>query len=562
MIETGDNAGTENTGKLEKVAPTADQQRIEAQLDVSAAGEEPVVVDQGDADADSVMVMPPAPELGPIAVEKQSAPVVTPESKEPKVAVVKPKALPAQSKPATVAKADAQPNPEASKATKARRVEPEKVVTALAVTAPEVVAKDEDKEKTLPYQEQPVVKRPSEKTEEEPAKPPAPQASAHDGGSGVPPVETAKNDAFDDGDKDKATLENRAPKEAAKDSKVSDKASSETEELRDDSPSEHYLQALSDFYHPSEDDTRTPEEREAVFTERQVEFQAHLRAKFPRETWNSEHPTKDELNDGMMAMDADFVRYTAPEPVVAAVRELADTMEEVPFRSPAYLTCMYELADRLVPEAAAYETIVINDHTGRLPGFVMVKLINEARAKAKLEPVNVYFANGKNNHLWQTPEARNFTAEGRTLILMSSLKDNDPINIYDAIRENNIAAKIDFAAVGGVSEDIMRVDYRAGVESRVIIGNRSMGATELYADTATLNRGVMEQDGTAVLARQPNRVFDGMTVAKARQEAAKVAAAFQKIMENPPVADMISSDDDVAKTGLFRDIARRFRGRE
>jgi hypothetical protein len=232
MIETGDSSGTESTGELEKIASTVDQQRTEAQLAASVAGERPVEVDQGDTDADSVMVMPPSPTSGSVGVEQPSLSAPTPErngvTEKPQVPLTHQEPTPAV-KPAVQLKL------ETSEATEEKSTKTEKVVTALVVTTPEVIAKDEDREQVPPSQEQPVVERPVEEPEKEPSQPPKPQVGAGDGGSGTSPSETAQNDAFDDDSKreseDTAQTEKHTEEEVVEDLKDLDKSSSR-EKLR------------------------------------------------------------------------------------------------------------------------------------------------------------------------------------------------------------------------------------------------------------------------------------------------------------------------------------------
>jgi hypothetical protein len=215
MIEAGDNSGAESTGDLEKVVSSVDQ-RTGVQLDASAAGEKIAVLDEGDADADSVMATPPG------LVKEQSAIAAS----EPKI--IEEGSPFTSQESASIVKPDAQPTLEAAETTEKKPPKPEKVATALVVNVAEVGIKDSGRGPIAPLPGQ-TAKGPVEKTKETVSVQLAPQVNQQDG----------KDQVHDDGakskEKDIVKTKEQLQKKIPEQPSESEKSLSQVKELRNNS---------------------------------------------------------------------------------------------------------------------------------------------------------------------------------------------------------------------------------------------------------------------------------------------------------------------------------------
>jgi hypothetical protein len=515
MVES---VGTTALEHVEKPDSTSEvDSRTAANLEASARSEVPtVLIEEADGvtDAGEVTVTPPK-----AAPEKQiSEPAAKPAARPLAQKAVTLAATQKPSSPASTPPQESSVEPIKETVQSSGKPAPESTPVEVAkVAAPEAV-KDEPKKVA---DSAPTVPKPTEAATPTSPKAPKPKAEEGDGGSGKPPAETLNTDAFDDGeDNNKNVGSSEGPTQLE----------AQVEDAK-----------VAELVLPKEADTSDEP------SEKDHELRDRLRR---------DHPSTDETNNWLKKSQAESVVHMAPEAVVKRVKELSSEMKETPFRSPTYLTCMYELAEQLRPHLAEYGTLIVSDTNSRLPALVFRNLINEARDAAGLAHVDIRFVNGlAGGNLQDYPGVTDFTtAEGRALIFSDAVIGRSSLDLHEALRQNNPDTGIDVAGVGDYRRESEWVQQQLGEDARVIVGNRSRGVPYLYPDINTLNRGVDRWPGAFEQRRHPANMYDSEAVVRARRDAAQVAEGFSELLGNLPAAS-----ERVAKKSLLKNLARRLK---
>jgi hypothetical protein len=243
----------------------------------------------------------------------------------------------------------------------------------------------------------------------------------------------------------------------------------------------------------------------------------------------------DEIVDPYLKKYTDEVKFTVDPEKIEQIEELCKELD-FPFRSPTAVTCMYELAEQLQPHLAEYSRIVGDDTSGRLPALVYRKLINQARAKAGLPPAQTFFIAGSGEQLWREyfPELAS-PFEGRTLVVTEyTSSGRSPAEMYYSLASHTPEHEVDFAMIGAEegAAEVVKESTEAG--SRIFIGNEgSIVASLLYHPGRVEYKGVFKRAGDARAVRQPKEYYDGAAVARARQDAARIAEKFGELLATP-----------------------------
>jgi hypothetical protein len=240
----------------------------------------------------------------------------------------------------------------------------------------------------------------------------------------------------------------------------------------------------------------------------------------------------DDTNVDYARDIADQIEFTEKPETIARVKAVAEGLEP-PFRSPGALACMYQLAKQLQPHFTEFDTLIVDDISGRIPALVYRKLINDARAAEGLPPTETYFVNGKYGLLINDPLSRDFTApEGRILVFTEFASSAfAALNLYNAILNNQPEAQVDIAAIG-VYRPMGAIRTHLETGSNLYIGDNgpAMGELLYHTSKSVRYKGVFKTTDDIIGRREPGDVYDGAIVARAREEAKYVANAFAEIL--------------------------------
>jgi hypothetical protein len=209
-----------------------------------------------------------------------------------------------------------------------------------------------------------------------------------------------------------------------------------------------------------------------------------------------------------------------------------------PFSHPDVIKGLLFLSSQLTPHCHEYNTLLIDDTSGRLPGIVIRGVMNARRTEMGMSPIVTRFANGASTAaLPDTFMPRPEQETERVLIFTEYVSTGEAVqNLYQAVRRYRHNQQADIAILGGSHIPIANLPYTLGNQSMNVFSNllpefRYIDQQLCRNIEVQAAKGVVKNGWTGRFARkQPPEYYDGATVKKARRDARTLAALITKVL--------------------------------